>query len=133
MTNHEAFRFGFLLRCADEGLSSEQIDARVKQASAIKTADGIMGSWGNAPGALGALWDAIKSTTALGLAGSGLAGAGIGYTLANATAPSVTPEDVKQQELALAYKQQAERLRRLRKLRAYRDMGTAPRPAQITG
>ena len=33
LDERQAFKFGFLLRCADEGLSPEELDDRIKQAN----------------------------------------------------------------------------------------------------
>lgn len=102
MTEIEQFKFGFLLRCADEGLSPPQIEERIKLASVIGGIGGAMaaGAKGTA-GLLGA-----------GLAGSALLGAGGGYIAAKAQEQQVDPEEAKQQELIAAFRQHAEQARR---------------------
>ncbi len=99
MTDREAFKFGFLLRCADEGLSPEQTRERVKLAYGLGAAAGL----------------AIKAPlaiAALGIPAAALAGAGAGYVGAKLTDPPVDPDEAKKQELIAAYRQQADRARR---------------------
>ena len=119
MTPQEAFRFGFLLRCADEGLTAEQMSERVKHAiwypSPVRTAK------------------LIATLALLGLVGGSGVGAAGGYGAAKLMEQEIDPAIAKRQELAATYQQQAQRLRRLHQQRYYRDAATpaAPRPARI--
>lgn len=103
MTNEELFRCGFLSRCAQEGCSIEEVQRRVKVATAMlqrmKQADAA---------AAGSNWlktmrqvalDFPTRMSAAGIFGSGIAGAGIGYGLAKMQDADVNPEDAKRQEL----------------------------------
>ena len=35
LTPQQAFRYGFLLRCAEEGLADDEVDARLKSAGVV--------------------------------------------------------------------------------------------------
>jgi hypothetical protein len=104
VTEKEAFRLGFLSRCAEEGLTGEALQERIKQA-----ADGWAGAGTDALTA-GALLT-VGLPAAAGLVGGGLMGTG----LAKFTEPNISEDDVKAQELAQTYKVYADRLRAKRK------------------
>lgn len=103
LTPVQAFRAGFLLRCAQEGLTSEETDQRTAMA---KTA-----GWLDIP---------LKATFGLplmvGAAGGTILGAGAG--LLSRSSDSLTPEKppyvdaIHRAELAATFRQQAEALRR---------------------
>lgn len=119
LTDREAFRLGFLLRCAEEQLSPVQIRERIK-AAAIEN---------YLPGA-----GAAKTVAGLGLMGgvaglglSAAAGAGGGWLAAKATEPDMDAEDAKMQELIAAYRQQAEQARRTAARIGYRMQTMRPR------
>jgi hypothetical protein len=112
----EAFRVGFALRCADEGLSGTEMGARVEKAAALleKRAD---------------LWDkgkdVLRSTGQLGglALGAGLVvpmglGAGAGYLLHKATEQDIDEEDVQKREMIDELRHWARRAREHRKARA---------------
>lgn len=122
MTNEEAYKIGFLLRCAEEGLQPDQINQRIKQAALQKTAQGKLLSWlgGGANKVLGGLLGAIMSTGKYGLiAGPPLAGAAGGYMLAKGRDDDFDPEEAKKRELIEEYHRaldQFNRSRRVQKL-----------------
>lgn len=123
MTPQEQFRLGFLMRCAEEGCTPEEIQERVKLANehlsgGVKTANSSV---------LGPLWSAAKTlgympihASALGIAGSAALGGIGGYGLAKFQNADVDPEEAKQQELIAALKLQAELARRRASQRQYR-------------
>jgi len=128
LDQRQAFKFGFLLRCADEGLTPEQTQVRVKEAcdrlEQIKTA--------NVLGGIGGIGKFLMNAGLLGLGGSAALGAAGGAGLASLMEEDADPEDVKRQELAAAYQQQAERIRRSMASHSYRP-STAPRkPSLVT-
>jgi hypothetical protein len=102
VTEKEAFRLGFLSRCAEEGLTGEALQERIKQSGLA--ADAL-----NSGGAL-----MFGVPAAAGMIAGGLAGTG----LAKFTEPNISEEDVKAQELAQTYKVYADRLRAKRKFYA---------------
>ena len=128
LNSRQAFKAGFLLRCAAEGLDTDQTQARVKLAEE-KTA--LFPEVGNL-----AMWLPL-----LALGGGGLLGHFGGRLLADlkeestsgrALTPSV-PEEIKAQqheELMAAYEQHANRARRRgATLRAQREKEEAAGPA----
>jgi len=146
MTPNQAFKFGFLLRCADENLSEEETQARVKYAMDLLTGDGrvlpiehslvdrVIGNWEKRAnpitGTLGAAAGLLKNLGFAGLAGGAGLGAIGGYTAAKMTDEDVDTEEMKKQELIAAYKQQAERIRRQMAARSYRQP-KVPRKPQL--
>lgn len=108
ISDKNAFRLGFLTRCAEEGLTGEALAGRIAAASPEKTAG---------------LTDLLKG---LGLAGGAAAGVGLlgggalGYGAAKMTEPEITDDDIKQQELAETYRIYAERARAKQRARKYR-------------
>jgi hypothetical protein len=151
LTPRQAFKFGFLLRCADENLSEEETQGRIKLAmdrltwdgqpvpidAAIiereiaewekQAAGGIIGGLGQGLGAVGGL---LKDLGWVGLLGGAGAGALGGYSAARMTKKDVDPKEMKKQELIAAYKQQAERIRRQMAARSYRQP-KAPRAPRL--
>lgn len=134
LTPQEAFKFGFLLRCADENLDDDQIQARVKYAvdrlqwrgeplidgnlvhekiAAVRKQGFDVGGMASGAGHLGsALIKALTSAGAWGLAGGAGIGALGGYTAAKLSDKDIDPEEVKMQELIEAYRQHTNNIRR---------------------
>jgi hypothetical protein len=103
-TAKEAFRLGFLTRCAEEGLTAAALNERLEKVA------GVVGDIGRAAGGL----------VGLPIAGSLLAGGALGYGAAKLTAPKLDEDEMKSQELIHTYKVLADRARAKRKLRSYR-------------
>lgn len=134
LTPQESFRLGFLLRCAEEGCTPAEIEQRVKLAFIVRglekhavanpvdTGIGLAKTWASLP----------LHIAGLGIAGSGLLGAGIGYGAAKLQDEDVDPEEAKRQELIAAYKMQADRARRRAQQRGYRRPAPAE-PRLFTG
>lgn len=104
LTTRQAFKFGFLLKCAEAGLSTQQIQQHIDAAIEKLSFDPI-----------GMLTDAGKlglGGVGLALSGAGITGALGGYGLAKATEPDADPEEAKMQELIATYKQYADQARR---------------------
>jgi hypothetical protein len=128
VTAKEAFRLGFLARCAEEGLTGDHLEARIKSAAEKKSWWWTIPAAGAATlagGSLlrGGIHDAVSGAgTLAGLipAGGLLAGAGLGYGAAKLTEPNITDDDIKSQELADTYRIYAEKARANRRARQYR-------------
>lgn len=119
MTPRQAFKFGFLLKCAELGLSeAEQHDYLDR---ALKLASG--------PAA--AAWSLMKGIPMLGLATAGGLGAGAGYLAAKATEPEVDPEEFKQWELIAALRQHADHARRASQQLQLRGAPMSPRSPRL--
>lgn len=118
MTDREAFKLGFLLRCAEEHLSPEETHARVKSAT-------LLGGLGTTAGVgLGA--------AGLGLGAAAGVGAGAGWLGAKLTEPDMDAEDAKMQELIAAFHQQADQARRTAARIAYRTRSLRPRGRSLS-
>jgi hypothetical protein len=137
VSEKEAFRLGFLTRCAEEGLHGDALDGRIKAAAEMeKTAltpllvgGALLGAGGLGLSALGGssvgqhFGNAVSGAGALmGIAPAAglLGGAALGYGAARITEPNVTDDDIKAQELADTYRIYANRMRANRKARRYR-------------
>jgi hypothetical protein len=112
MTPAQAFKTGFLLRCADEGLPWAETEARVKAAAVFcKQADGPLSSLASAAPKLIAAAVLMAATT----------GGVAGYGLRTVTDRPTTARDLQRQDLMAAYRLQTDRIRRAEKLRKYRQ------------
>lgn len=138
MTPKEQFRAGFLLRCAEEGCSMADVQARVKTAVAailpgVLTGAGVAGGQA-AIGGLGKakdlLVDYLKSPIAMlgagTVASAGLGGV-VGHGLGKLHSEDVDPNELKQQELLQAYRTQAARIRQLAALKNTQPAVRSPR------
>lgn len=121
LDKRQSFKFGFLLRCADEGLTPEQTDHRVKQAHVQL---GLVKQGFDPAG-----WAAKLAL--LGIGGSALAGATVGAGVATTLDRPADVESVKRQELIAAYQQQADRIRQATAARKYRETPKVPRTASF--
>ena len=116
-TEKEAFKRGFLQRCAEEGLVGDELTHRITSADQyVKTA-----AWGlpDLQTVTNALGNVAYTPLALATVGGGL----LGHTAAKLTEPDVDEEDIKARELAAAYKAYAARAKVNHKLRLYRPAG----------
>jgi len=122
LTDDQMFKVGFLLRCADEGLSDQETTARMEAAARFV---GLVEKQARPTGIL----DALKSLGFWGLGLSALGGGAVGYGMGSLADQPATPEDVKRQELIAAYQQQADRVRRQLARGRYRE--AIPRKPQL--
>jgi hypothetical protein len=133
MTPREGFKYGFLLRCAEEGLTAEEAEARAARGLEKQADDdGWKAIVGDAYSGLKSLATGVPGfitehgPTVVGLGALGAAGAGglTGYGLAKMQEGDVDPEEVQRAELIQAYQTQAELARR----RALMEAAQAARP-----
>jgi len=128
VTAKEAFRLGFLARCAEEGLTGEPLNARIKNAAekqswiipALGLGATAVGGLALARGGVRDLASGAGVMAGLIPAGGLLAGAGLGYGAAKMTEPNITDSDIKAQELADTYRIYAEKAKANRRARQYR-------------
>ena len=106
MTRKEAFKFAFLYRCAEEGLTVAQAYERAQRGlekrAFLREALSTLGTGAKMLGGLG---------LAAGVGIPAVAGAGVGLGLANAQEHEVDPEEIRQQELIQALRFHAEQAR----------------------
>jgi len=133
LTDLETFKAGFLTRCVEEGISTDEALSRVKSASAQLDA---MEKQAEIPG-YGVLKDILKGVAGLAtpvvqkatdigssaaLFGPPILGGLAGYGVSKMTdVDEEDVDDIKKQELIDEYRRQAEKLRQSKALRAYRD------------
>lgn len=115
-----AFKFGFLLRCIDEGLTPEQIRERVAIGLGPEAIEKTA-AWGQDT------LNAVLKTWLLPVAVLTTLGAGVGYAAGGLQDSELEPEDVKTQELIAAYQAQADRLRRAAARYALRQASPPPK------
>jgi len=103
LTVKEAFKVGFMLRCADAGMTGEQASDCAQKAASLLTKKAYIGQSvvDNLPGA----------AVGLGLALPVMAGAGVGYLASEAATPEVDADDVKKRELIDEFRHYARRAR----------------------
>lgn len=130
VAEREAFKQGFLQRCAEEGLTKEAFESRMEKAAVLPLA--AVAPWLLAAGtsAMAAYPYVAGGAKAVGtgLAGlsavaplAGLVGGGaLGYGAAKLTEPDTDPEQVKADEIANTYKVYAQRAAARKRLKSYR-------------
>lgn len=113
VTEKEAFKLGFLQRCAEERLIGLPLAERLNAADLfVKAAlelPSLSDSWK-------AMSNVAYAPLLLATAGGGLAG----HVAGKITEPDVDEDDLKARELAAAYKAYAARAKTNRKLKLYR-------------
>ena len=118
MTPQEAFKVGFLIRCAEEGLTPQQTEERIeKTAAAIK--QGKIGDWMPSPSTFTdpLKWIANKALLA-GIVAPPAVGAAGGWALANAQDDEYNVDEAKKEEELAAYYRAIDQLSRSRRMRA---------------
>src|SRR6185312_15461166 len=121
MDTAQAFRFGFLARCAEEGLAPDQALARAKSALAlVKQANGA-GLAGRALGMLGPALTGAKDTAMTVfpwiVGGGAVTAAMLGAAAAKAQDADFDPSEAKRQELIDTLNFHTDQLRRRQLLR----------------
>ena len=109
LTPQQAFRYGFLLRCAEEGLADDEVDARLKSAGGpfSAVADDIQAAAG-----LGLKALAIPAAAAMGIGGA------TGYVLAKAREGTLDPAKARKDETIAAYGAYADQVEARNRARA---------------
>jgi hypothetical protein len=114
VTEKEAFKLGFLQRCAEEQLTGLALESRIKAAATfVKSASLQLPTLSDSGKAL---FNVAYAPLMLATVGGGLAG----HLAGKMTEPDVDEDDLKARELAAAYKAYAARAKTNRKLRLYR-------------
>lgn len=133
LSAREAFKVGFLARCAEEGCSAEEMHTRVAQArekvgaffwnmNPIDAAGRTAGAVGKLIGDLGRAGGTAAVVAPFGVGALG------GYGAAKLTDVDETDADeLKKRELIAEYKRLADRARRHREAKAYRDQRVSSR------
>lgn len=120
----EAFKQGFLQRCAEEGLTKEAFEARMEKAAnplafaAIPA--GLMAAYPYISGGAKAIGAGLAGFSSLAPLAGLVGGGALGYGAAKLTEPDVDPEQVKADEIANTYKVYAQRAAARKRLKSYR-------------
>jgi hypothetical protein len=128
ITPQEAFKLGFLARCAEEQLTGKALDARLEKVAEFNKGAFLGGLAKWSPVDLGGLASSGLQNTVAGLtalystpfAASILGGGALGYGTAKMVEPPVHDDEIKAQEIADTYKLYAEKARARKKMRKYR-------------
>lgn len=113
-TEKDAFKLGFLARCAEERLTGDALDTRIKQAAAfVKTSWDLIPTEGRYAAGL---------AMGLPIAAGVLGGGALGYGMAKMQEPPLDDDEIKAKEIATTYRVLAERAKARRKLRQYRPV-----------
>lgn len=120
MDARQSFKFGFLLKCAQAGLTPSEmevgLDALLKR--------GFTETFGK-------LLDVATGVGGIGLAAGGLMGAGAGYMLGNATEQPVDPDEIKKREMISVLQQYAAQARRNSQRIQYRQPAGRVKPPSL--
>jgi hypothetical protein len=121
ITEQDAFKLGFLARCAEEKLTGQALEARLEKVAQFnKTA------WGEGylPGTLrSGLRDSLLAYGAalsLPVAASILGGGAVGYGVGNMVEPRISEDEIRAKELADTYRLYADKAKNRRKSVKYR-------------
>jgi hypothetical protein len=129
ITAQEAFKLGFLARCAEEKLAGAELEARLEKIAEFNKQAAVsdlvnlspinLGLGSLLPAAQTSL-SALAQLYAVPPAAAIMGGAGLGYGAAKMVEPRVDEDEMKAQELATTYKLYAEKAKNRKKLRQYR-------------
>jgi hypothetical protein len=113
VTEKEAFKLGFLQRCAEEKLAGNGLSERINAAEAFVKAALELPSLSDS-------WKAVSNVAYAPLMLATIGGGLAGHAAGKLTEPDIDEEDLKARELAAAYKAYAARAKTNKKLRLYR-------------
>jgi len=135
LSDREQFRLGFLLACANNGLTPDEVRSITKQATALlekrAVSDRGLGIGKGLQHGLNWWFKTPLSVGMWGLAGSAGLGALGGHLAAKMTEQEIDPDDVKTKELIELYRQHAERARRNAQRLRYRQPRRAPQEMSL--
>ena len=128
MSPRDAFKFGFLLKCAELGL-----DAAGTRSLFDEAIEKVAGDGGNLWGMGKDLLSGLQHLGGWGLAAGVGAGAGTGYLAARMTEPDIDAEEYKKMELIAALRQHAAHANRVAQRLRLRSASPSVRSPQLLG
>jgi hypothetical protein len=126
ITEQDAFKLGFLTRCAEEKLTGADLDARLEKVAELNKkaawGDGLLSSLGLS-GIQGGLKDSLLAYGAalsIPFGASILGGSALGYGAGKMVEPTINDDELKTRELVDTYKLYADKAKSRRKAVKYR-------------
>lgn len=122
----DAFKLGFLARCAEEKLVGTALDTRLQKIAAFNEKSALFGlkldaqSVNPVAGMGSSLYNALQMGIAVPFGASILGGGALGYGVGKATEPQIDEDDMRAKELAATYKLYADKAKARRKVRQHR-------------
>lgn len=126
ITAQDAFKLGFLARCAEEKLTGAALDDRLQKIAEFNEKAALLGvkfdpqSVNLLGGGATALQQALQLGIAVPFGASIMGGGALGYGLAKATEPRIDEDEMRAKELAATYKLYADKAKARRKVRQNR-------------
>jgi hypothetical protein len=122
----DAFKLGFLARCAEEKLTGDDLESRLQKIAEFNEKSALLGvkvdpqSVNPWAGAGSALYNALQLGIAVPFGASILGGGALGYGLGKVTEPQIDEDEMRAKELAATYKLYADKAKARRKIRQHR-------------
>ncbi len=122
----DAFKLGFLARCAEEKLTGGDLEGRLQKIAEFNEKSALLGvkfdpqSVNLLGGGASALGQALQLGIAVPFGASILGGGALGYGLGKATEPRIDEDEMRAKELAATYKLYADKAKARRKVRQNR-------------
>lgn len=132
LTDQDAFKLGFMARCAEEGLTGAALTARLEKVakfnkSALDWTKYKPHEWSlPIPGVsqvakgLGDMGAAYWAALGIPIGGAILGGGAVGHAAGKMVEPPVDDDELRAQELAATYKLYADKAKHRKKMRQYR-------------
>jgi hypothetical protein len=111
MTDKEAYKIGFMLKCAELGVDPEVAAVNLVKYATLNPIEWIKSIFGLGKGVVGAAGTALKFGLPLGLGASLLTGGALGHYAAKATTPNIDIGEIKKDEETEAYETAIAKLR----------------------
>lgn len=118
LSEQDAFKLGFLARCAEEKLTGAALDARLEKAAAIK--DWASPGLNRAASGLSDITGAYLAAATVPFGLSILGGGALGYGAAKMVEPKINDDEIKAREIADMYRLYADKAKSRRKAVKYR-------------
>lgn len=120
ITEQDAFKLGFLARCAEEKLTGQSLEARLEKVAQFNKAAIAEYLPKMLTGPASDIGLAYLGALSLPFAASMLGGGAVGYGIGSAVEPRVNEDEIRAKELADTYRLYADKAKNRRKAVKYR-------------
>lgn len=127
INEQDAFKLGFLTRCAEEKLTGAALSTRLEKVAEFNKRGWGEGLAGMLPKSIAAIGGGMKDiglaylgALSLPLAGSIIGGSALGYGAGTIAEPRISEDEIRAKELADTYKMYADKAKSRRKAVKYR-------------